>query len=165
MPLYALDRHLTAQVLGKARLLLDPADWAQIEEWIADASPESHASIARWDPDGEGYTVATVAFDLAHLAARAVRAVRETPGRSAGPLVTGFRANVGDWTVRFMVRQQAKRGDLRLHIAGAEPWHANPGLSFATAMLLAGIPVYVKGREGYVTATDLHRHFPWPEDI
>ena len=64
-----------------------------------------------------------------------------------------------------MVRQPAKHGDLRLHIAAVEPGHADLGPWFAEALLLAGIPICVMTGDEYANATEMHRHFPGPDVI
>lgn len=163
----ALNRNLTAQVLGKARLLLDPADWAQIEEWIASVSPEANAAIARWDSEGKGFTIETVAFDLAHLAARAVAAVRATPGRSNGPVETEAMVDIGDWTVQFTVHQAAKRGDLHLLVEAAEPACRDEMRDYIIEAIRAGAPVYVPSPDGFLNLTEYTRQtlFPSPDDI
>ena len=77
---YAINRKLTAQVLGNARLVVKTADWARSNSGSRRPLQRPTPSMARWDPEGKGYTVETVAFDLAHLAARAVDELRATPG-------------------------------------------------------------------------------------
>jgi hypothetical protein len=164
---YAINRKLTAQVLGNARLVMKPADWAQIEMWIATVSAEGNAAMARWDARGEGYTVDTVAFDLAHLAAREVAMLRAMPGSAKGPVEGCFEATIGDWQVPFEVRQAAKRGDLHLAMGAARPHNCEEHLpDIAIEFIRAGKPVMVWGSDGFVNLTELMRtSFPRPEDI
>jgi hypothetical protein len=163
---YAINRKLTAQVLGNARLVVKPADWAQIERWIATASPEANASMARWDPQGKGYTLDTVAFDLAHLAARAVAALRAIPGSAKAPVESCLEVTIGDWDVQFKVRQTAKRGDLRLVMEGAVAHDPEEDLpDIAVEFIRAGKPVMTWGLDGFVNLTDRLTSFPHPSDI
>lgn len=155
---YAIDRKLTAQVLGNARLILNPADWSKIEAWIATTSPEANASMARSDPEGEGFTVETVAFDLAHLGARAVNKLRATPGWAKCPVEGCFDVYIGDWLVRFIVRQAAKRGDLHVAIESAKPdEHAEELPDFVVKAIREGRPVMAFGPQGMVNLTELGR--------
>ncbi|MBI3749072.1 MAG: hypothetical protein HY262_09555 [Chloroflexi bacterium] len=164
---YALSRNLTAQVLGHARLVVQPGDWEQIEDWIRTASAEANASMARWDPQGKGYTVETVAFDLAHLAARSIARLRTLPGSAKSPVETCFEAVVGDWEARFSVRQVAKRGDLYLVLEGAAPHGLEGDLpDIAVEFIRAGKPVLTWGPAGLLNLTQLGRaSFPHPGDI
>ena len=162
---YAINRKLTAQVLGNARLIVKPADWEQIEEWIATTSPEVNASMARSDPEGKGFTVDTVAFDLAHLGARAVNKLRATPGWATCPVEGGFELYIGDWLVRIRVRQAAKRGDLHIAIESAKPDdHSDELPNFVVKAIREGKPVTAFGPQGMVNLTDLGRSsFPGPD--
>lgn len=162
---YAINRKLTAQVLGNARLVVKPADWAQIERWIATASPEANASMARSDPEGKGYTVETVTFDLAHLAARAVNELRATPGWAKSPVEGSFEVIIGDWQVQLRVRQAAKRGDLRIAIESAMPDNREDDLpDFVVKAIREGKPVMAFGPQGMVNLTELGRSsFPRPD--
>lgn len=164
---YALSRNLTAQVLGHARLVVQPGDWGQIEDWIGTASAEANASMARWDPQGKGYTVETVAFDLAHLAARSIARRRAVPGSANVPVETSFEAVVGDWEARFSVRQVAKRGDLHLVLKGVAPHGLEGDLpDIAVEFIRAGKPVLTWGPEGFLNLTELGRaSFPHAGDI
>jgi hypothetical protein len=164
---YVISRKLTAQVLGNARLVVRPADWAQIEEWIATVSADGNAAMARWDPRGEGYTVDTVAFDLAHLAAREVAMLRAMPGSAKGPVEGRFEATIGDWIVPFEVCQASKRGDLQLAMGPAKPHNREEDLpDLAIEFILAGKPVMMWGSDGFVNLTELTRtSLPHPEDI
>ena len=162
---YAINRKLTAQVLGNARLIVKPADWEQIEEWIATTSPEANASMARSDPEGKGFTVDTVAFDLAHLGARAVNKLRATPGWAKCPVEGAFELYIGDWLVRIRVRQAAKRGDLHIAIESAKPDdHSDELPNFVVKAIREGTPVMAFGPQGMVNLTDLGRSsFPSPD--
>jgi hypothetical protein len=164
---YAISRKLTAQVLGNARLVMRPADWAQIEKWIATVSAEGNAAMARWDPRGEGYTVDTVAFDLAHLAAREVAMLRAIPGSAKGPVEGCVEVTIGDWHVPFEVRQAAKRGDLHLAMGAARPHSPEEDLpDIAIEFIQAGKPVMVWGPDGFVNLTELTcTSLPHPDDI
>lgn len=167
MVAHAISRKLTARVLGHARLVLEPGDWAQIEYWIGTASAGANAAMSRWDPQGKGYTLETVAFDLAHLAARAIAPLRATPGSAKVPVETCFEVVVGDWEARFSVRQVAKRGDLYLVLKGAEPHSLEDDLpDFAVESILGGNPVFTWGPNGFVNLTEfLSTSFPVPGDI
>lgn len=162
---YAINRKLTAQVLGNARLVMKPADWTQVEEWTATTSPEANASMARSDPEGKGYTVETVAFDLAHLAARAVNELRATPGWAKCPVEGRFEIFIGDWLAQFTVRQAAKRGDLHIAIESAKPDNREDDLpDFVVKAIREGKPVMAFGPQGMVNLTELGRSsFPRPD--
>lgn len=165
---YAINPKLTAQVLGNARLVMRPADWANIELWIATTSPEADAAMARWDPQGKGYTLDTVAFDLAHLAARAVAALRAIPGSAKAPVEGCIEVTIGDWDVKFKVRQTTKRGDLHLVMEGAVAHDPDEDLpDIAIEFIRAGKPVMTWGPDGFVNlTTQLGRaSFPRPGDI
>jgi hypothetical protein len=153
---YAINRNLTARVLGHVRLFIKPADWVQIAEWIKTASPEANAAMARWDPQGKGYTDETVVFDLAHLTARAVAELRAKPGRAKGPVEAHFPVMIGDWEVQFTVCQADKRADLHLTMGEAIPntW-VDELPDFAPAMIRAGMPVFIFMREGLVNLSEV----------
>ena len=155
---HAINRNLTARVLGHVRLFIQPADWTEIQGWITSASPEANAAMARWDPQGKGYTEETVVFDLAHLAARAVAGLRARPGRAKGPVEGRFPVMIGDWQIPFMVAQADKRRDLYLTMGKATPNTWTDELpDFAPAMVRAGMPIYVLMPEGLVNLTESAR--------
>lgn len=163
---YAISRKLTAQVLGNAQLVLRPDDWARIGRWIATSSAEANAAMARWDPQGKGYTVDTVVFDIAHLAARAVAKLRAVPGFAKAPVAGSFEVTIGDWDIRFNVFQAAKRGELQLAVEGATPHSLERDLpDMAVEFIRAGKPVMTWGRDGFENLTETYRSLPRPGDI